>query len=521
MTPDEQTRILALEAENERLKAELSKTKKSEKHLLDALRLSPMALCHHDRDLRYVWLFNPHMGFVVEEVIGKTDWDILDKDLADRMGAIKRRVLETGIGERVEMPSIEGDENSEYFDLVVEPLRDEQSGEVIGLSCSGIDVTEDRRLREKYRLSEQQAATANRAKTNFLAAASHDLRQPLQTIALYAGTLEGLIADPKASQALGKMQQSIDTMNGLLSNLLDISKIDAGIVETVAKSISVADLWERLEGSFSTLAQSKELDLRFVPSSAHLWAPPIAVERILNNLLSNALAYTETGRVLVGCRRRPDGIEIQVWDTGAGIDISHQEEIFQEFFQLNNPERNRTKGVGLGLAISDRLAKLIETEIKISSIRGKGSVFSFLLKRGTKNAASEQHNTPAPNSVEDGLTVLVIEDVREVLEAMECVLQTWGCRSLLAETQEEAEALLAEGAPEPDLILADFSLREGKTGLAAIRALRERLGRDVPAAIVSGDTSPARLKEVQREGLEMLTKPISMDALKSAIFRLT
>lgn len=633
---DPSKKILVLEEEVRALKAALEESHLSEKRFLDALRLSPMALCHHDQDLRYTWLYNAHMGFVQEDVIGKTDWDILSKDLADRMGVIKQRVLETGMGERVEMPTVSGDENSEYFDLVVEPLRDDFTGEVVGLSCSGIDVTEDRRRREAYKASEEnlkfifnasvmpivvthhedghplfynkaaddlfdlssfesadffekigisealgskfeagvaiedhmfqyqkwvddplylsvsatrifydgeaavlstfhdltretvyqqhleeareKAEQASNAKSQFLASASHDLRQPLHAMGLLLSVLDQHVTADQGRKVLDHIKTSLGAMNDLFSGILDISKLDANAVQVDIQSVNVSDIFKVLQADFGPVAEDNGLDLRFIPTSLSVKSDALQLERLLRNLVSNALRYTVKGRVLVGCRRRQGGqLEICVLDTGIGIAKDELTVIFEEFRQVDNPERDRRKGLGLGLAICERTADLLKTRVKVRSEKGRGSMFSFNLDIWCEeNTALTEEEISTDISLE-GRTVLFIEDERDVRTATKYVLDNWGCKTLVAASLTEAQELLRDEALIPDVIVADYRLCNEENGLDAILTLRQELGRDIPALVASGDTATELLKTVKDEGLDLLSKPILSDQLKRKI----
>lgn len=640
---DQHKKINELEEEVHRLKEELSKAHLSEKRFLDALRLSPMALCHHDSELKYSWLYNPHMGFVQDDVIGKTDWDILDQDLADRMGEIKRRVLQTGKGERVEMPTVSGDENSEYFDLVVEPLLDEESGAIVGLSCSGIDVTEDRRRREAYKASEEnlrfifnaspmpivvtylgdgrplffnkaaddvfhlrnwnsiglsskgllesldiqhivdrsfakgesvqdykfqyndergntrymsvsatkifydgetailstfhdltkeaeyqmhleeakeKAELASVAKSQFLASASHDLRQPLHAMGLLLSVLEQYISDEGGKKVLDRITSSLEAMNELFSGILDISKLDANVVPVNFTPVSVGDVFRTLEREFVPIAEEKGLEIRFIPSSAYVDTDATQFERMLRNLISNAIRYTDTGRILVGARKKGERLALYVIDTGVGIAKEDQKAIFQEFRQVGNPERDRRKGLGLGLAICERVANLLGTDIALHSRLGHGSNFSFDLRRLHVEMQKEKKDICPDCQSLEGRRVLFIEDEVDVQVATKYMLESWGCIPLEAGSIEEARAIFRDGTPPPDVIVADYRLRDQETGLQAILSIRTDLHKNIPAIVLSGDTGAELIQELERHGLKLLNKPLMPQTLRDSLSEL-
>ncbi|WP_417841743.1 ATP-binding protein [Terasakiella sp.] len=636
--PDQNNRLAALEAENKQLKEEVERVRLSERRFLDALRLSPMAMCHHDRDLRYTWLYNGHMGFVQDDVIGLTDWDILDKDLADRMGTIKRRVLETGRGERVEMPTVAGDENSEYFDLVVEPLKDEATGDIVGLSCSGIDVTQDRRRREAYKASEEnlrfifnaspmpivvveqhddrvlffnraaqavfnlennqkifdeldlpadvrqnlidqqgiedyklsfsnparetlvltlsctpifydglsaflctfhnltkevhyqrqleeakeKAELASLAKSQFLAAASHDLRQPLHAIGLLLGVLEQHIPGPEGLQVLERVMTSLETMNELFSGILDISKLDANAVPVRLEPVNVARCFEVLEDEFAPIAARKGLQLVFVKSSLWILSDPLQFDRILRNLIANAVRYTQSGRILVGARRKGERLRICVLDTGIGIEEKDYEIIFQEFRQLGNRERDRRKGLGLGLAICERVAKLLKTKIQLTSVLGKGSMFSFDVETCEVDESERANSSRAGGSVLQGKRILFIEDEIDVQTATKYMLEAWGCVTLLAATEQEALEFCKQVDQRLpfDAIVADYRLRGEETGLDVILSLRRKLGVNTPSIVLSGETAASLIRKLEMQNVPLLTKPVMPADLREALSNL-
>lgn len=623
-TPHPPEDMRTLEEENQRLRAELEQARLSEKRFLDALRLSPMALCHHDRALRYTWLYNGHMGFVQDDVIGLTDWDILDKDLADRMGVIKQRVLDTGVGERVEMPTVSGDENSEYFDLVVEPLKDCDSGEVVGLSCSGIDVTEDRRRREAYKAAEEnlrfifnaspmpivvtrqddgvplffnhaaedvfnlqptedvfvlldvreevnahfvrnqdidhhkltyqneegitfylsmsctrifydgeaavlatfqdltseveyqkrleeakeRAELANLAKSQFLASASHDLRQPLHAMGLLLSVLESYISSDAGMAVLKRVTTSLEAMNDLFSGILDISKLDANAVPLKMEAVSVAACFEMLKQEFLPLAQKKGLRLLFVNSNTHILTDRVQFERVLRNLISNAIRYTESGRVLVGARRHGERLRFYVCDSGVGIAPQDQEVIFQEFRQIGNPERDRRKGLGLGLAICERISHLLDTEIGVASVPEQGSVFTFEQPLTQVEQVEQNMSAQDDKAALSGKCIMFVEDEIDVQVATRYMLEAWACEAWIVGSVQEARELCEENGRAPDFLVVDYRLRANETGLQAIQAVREWASHPVPALVLSGETAPELIQHLEELGLPFLNKPV-------------
>lgn len=379
-------------------------------------------------------------------------------------------------------------------------------------------------LIEHLQEERDRAQTADRAKTRFLAAASHDLRQPIHALSLLVSTLavmgqRGDVPAGDARSLAGRAKSVVGNLSGLLNALLDISKLDAGIVTVANETVSLRELLRDLHAEFAAEARQRDLEWRVVESSLRVESDPMMLKRILNNLLSNAFRYTNEGSVLLGCRRRGDLVEIQVFDTGPGIPEDQQAAVFEEFVQLQNPARDRTQGLGLGLAIVRRTAGLLKHPLRLVSNTGRGSMFSVTVPAVREAATPRPVEATAPAGVT--ADIMVVEDESDVLDAMVQLLALEGHRVYPGRSAEEALAAhakaLATGAAPVDLIVADYRLANGVTGFQAIQAIRARIGRLVPAVIVTGDTSPERLKEVTASGARILHKPISGDELRDAI----
>jgi signal transduction histidine kinase/CheY-like chemotaxis protein len=382
--------------------------------------------------------------------------------------------------------------------------------ELVGLRLATEDLAHA--LRKQKDLAEQ----ANAAKSAFLAAASHDLRQPIHALSLFIGALRGMRMPAEAKGVLRKIEESTTAMDGLFAALLDISKLDAGVVEVKTKPFDLHTLIARVCADHLREAESKEIELRHVRSSVVAHSDPLLVERILRNLISNAVRYTKTGGVIVGCRRSGRTVRIVVSDSGPGIPEEAQAQIFEEYYQLSNPERDRTKGLGLGLAIVRRLASLLQADLSLRSIVGRGSTFSLNLP-----LSQEKPTNDAPEQVDFSILsrglVVVIDDEQPIREAMSLLLQNWGHQVITAESGSEALQRLRSCSRVPDLIISDYRLRLGETGIAAIDLLRAELESTVPAMLITGDTAPDRLHEAQASGLVLLHKPIQNGKLRAAI----
>jgi signal transduction histidine kinase/CheY-like chemotaxis protein len=362
---------------------------------------------------------------------------------------------------------------------------------------------------------------ANAAKSHFLAAASHDLRQPMQAVVLLVESLQERVADPDTKRIVKSIRSSVTAMAALLNGILDISKFDAGTVKPERSHFRLDGVLERLRHAHAGQATRSGLALRVVPSSAVVHTDPILLYRILANLASNALRYTDRGGVVVGCRRRGERVEVQVWDSGPGIAQSDLADIYREFHQLGNPQRDRDQGMGLGLAIVERTARLLDHPLRVASRVGHGSMFSITIPLGDAGAVRAPERPQSDWASLVGCTVLVVEDDRDVRAAMTMLLEKWGCAVLCASTSAEAAAVLDGADTAPDVVLADYRLPGEDNGVRVIRAVRERHP-GASGILISGDIAPAVLKEAESSGCKLLHKPIRparMRALLGSIWR--
>lgn len=375
------------------------------------------------------------------------------------------------------------------------------------------------RLREETQKAveaHQEAVDANLAKSKFLAAASHDLRQPIHALGLFLAVLEGSRLQPEQAQVLASAKSVNEASSEMLNTLLDFSRIEAGVVEVQTSTFAVQTLLHKLENEFAPQAEAKQLFYRSRESQARVHSDPGLVELILRNLISNAIRYTERGGVLVACRRRGAMLSIEVRDTGIGIQPSQHKEIFREFHQLGNSERDRRKGLGLGLAIVDGLSRSLGHRITLDSTPGRGSVFRLLLPLATDHTPGTSIATVAALApIHRQLRLLVLEDDESVRLGMCQLLRQFGWDCMAAETVEEALALVAQQAP--DLFISDYRLRGHMTGVDAIAAVRERLGQKLPALLITGDTDPERLRDAHASKVQLLHKPVDPHQLYRAI----
>lgn len=381
-------------------------------------------------------------------------------------------------------------------------------------------VAQLRQQTARAEIAQHDAEQANRAKSVFLASASHDLRQPLHALGLFIVSLGRTPLSGKQLELLAHIEASADAAREMLNTLLDFSKLEAGVVRPCPRPFRLQPLLRKLENEFAPQAEDKGLIYRTRDASATVDADPALTELILRNFIANAIRYTERGGVLVGCRRRRHAAVLEVWDTGLGIPPGQQDEIFREFHQLGNPERDRRKGLGLGLAIAKGMAETMGTQITLASTLARGSVFRVALPLSDALPVEGEGATAvrARHPSLRGVNVMVIDDDYTVQIAMKALLASWGCVCLAVESQEDAVAALP--AFTPDLIIADYRLRGHRTGQEALAALCDALERNVPAIIMTGDTAPDRLRNAQASQAPLLHKPVPADLLHNAMVSL-
>lgn len=379
--------------------------------------------------------------------------------------------------------------------------------EAISLRFDNVELIEQ--LREQKDVAEQ----ANIAKSKFLAAASHDLRQPLHALGLFVAALSEPGARSESPAIVRNINRSVAALEGLFNALLDISKLDAGIVKPEVRDVLLAPLLDRLSAEYESQARQKDIAWRYGSPEAVARTDIVLLETVLRNLIGNAIRYTSGGQVWLQCTTIGGLVSIEVGDTGIGIPHAQHREVFREFFQLGNPERDRTKGLGLGLAIVARLTALLGHTLTMRSEPGVGSVFCLTLAVGDAAVAGAAEVASEASISEDSpLRVLVIEDERHVQEAMQVLLQSWGHEVVTVVSGDEA---LTISPPIPDVIIADYRLREDRTGIEAIRRVNDHWGQAITSLIVTGDTSPDRLRQAQDSGFAFLHKPVAPGKLRA------
>jgi two-component system CheB/CheR fusion protein len=409
-----------------------------------------------------------------------------------------------------------------WFLRRVLPYRAQDTG-VEGVVITFTDVTERKQIAKALEVAKQDAERANAAKSRFLAAASHDLRQPLQTLSLLQGLLAKVVVGARPQELTQRFDETLGAMSGMLNALLDINKIEAGTVRAEKSVFCVGDMFDRLRNEFTYPAQAKRLELRVVTCGLSIETDPHLLEQMIRNLLANALKYTKTGKVLLGCRRQRDRLSIEIWDTGVGIPDNALQAIFEEYHQLDNPARERSRGLGLGLSIVQRLGALLGHRVRVRSTPGKGSVFSMDVALPAAQPRPERAAAaPDPSEGETARSgaILVVEDDPEVRELLDIFLTDEGHGTATAADGFAALDLVARGHIVPDLVLSDYNLPGGMDGLNLIAQLRETLGHPVPAIVLTGDISTDTLREIARQGCVQLNKPMKLRELSQIIQRL-
>lgn len=368
-------------------------------------------------------------------------------------------------------------------------------------------------------VKKEEAEHGNRAKTRFLAAASHDLRQPMHALSLFVAELGQKQHAPDTHRLVAQIAVSAETMENLLDSLLDISRLDAGVLDRQIKPFPLQPLFERIDVDYRREADQRSQRLRLRPTNLWVESDPLLLERILHNLISNALRYAPGGTILLACRKRGDKVRIEVRDNGPGIAREAQDTIFQEFVQLDNPERNRAKGLGLGLAIVRRLTNLLEHDLSLRSTPGRGALFAVELRAAKPGLIPEGIPPPPAHSLY-GRHIVLVDDDELAVASTTGLLESWGCQVTAAASLELILSTIDEHA-KPDIIVCDYQSGSSVDGLAIIERLRAHFGQRVPAIILSGDTSAAVTDNARQAGIPLLHKPVRPAKLRALLQRKT
>ena len=384
-----------------------------------------------------------------------------------------------------------------------------------------VDLLEELRLKTGLaEAAQRKAERASLAKSQFFAAASHDLRQPMQALGLFAASLRETKREPHDARRIDQILSSVDALESLFDELLDISKLDAGYVSPSLSHFQARTLLERLQNTYSPIARKGGLELTFDHAQCVLRSDSVLLERVVGNLVSNALRYTPQGGVSVRCRDTGAMVSIEVADSGIGIPPEQHERVFDEFYQLDNPERDRRKGLGLGLATVKRITELLGYRVSLDSAPGRGSRFAVEVPKGDVDQVPA---SVAPVSASDmdalrGKLIAVVDDERDVRDGLAELLGQWHCRPVVAAST--AELMQSLGAERPDALIADYRLREYETGIGAAAALRTRFGASLPVLVMSGDTTEELFTVVREQGLPLLSKPVRAARLRATLLHL-
>ncbi len=512
-----------LTALNSQIQETLERQRTTSNDLQNILYSTDVATLFLDTDLN-IRFFTPatkSLFNVIAGDIGRPLADLHslaeDNALSDDARAVLRNL--TPIDREIET------EDGICFIRRILPYRTHDNG-VEGVVITFTDITERKHTAKALEETKHQAELANVAKSRFLAAASHDLRQPLQTLALLQGLLAKIVKGAQAQTLVARLDQTLDAMSAMLNTLLDINQIEAGTVHAEMVGFPINTILNRLREDFHYQAQAKNLDLKVIPCGLSIYSDLRLLEQMLRNLLANALKYTEHGKVMLGCRRKAGMLSIEIWDTGIGIPEKEYQAIFEEYHQLDSPARERSLGLGLGLSIVQRLGNLMGHKVHVRSQRGKGSVFTIEVGLSSdeiplpfENQQLAMKSTAKENIGRIG-TILVIEDDQEVRTLLELFLKDAGHRVATAADGRVALKLVTREKFYPDLILADYNLPNGMHGLQIASKLREKLKSQVPVIVLTGDISTGSLRDIALQNCVQLNKPVKLKELTKVIQQL-
>ncbi|WP_245636966.1 PAS domain-containing hybrid sensor histidine kinase/response regulator [Azospirillum thiophilum] len=444
-----------------------------------------------------------------DTLLGRRLWEAFPKALGSESLEAQRQAAREGREMTVEVRSpVLG----RWIEISVYPSSD-------GLSVYFRDITARRQAQQALMLAKERAEAADRAKGKFLAAASHDLRQPLQALLLFVDVLKPHVQGPQGANALLHLGRGLDALKELLDSLLDMSRLDAGVVQPNIEDVPIVPLFDHIAASYRPVAAAKGLELRVSACNAAARTDRTLLTRMVRNLVENALRYTESGRIDIECRRAGGRLLIEVRDTGIGIPPDHLERIWEEFHQVGNPERDRNRGLGLGLAIVRRLSQLLNHPVDVQSRPGEGTAFVIALPLGR---TVERPMTPAEAATAGrGRFAVVIDDDAIVLLGLETIFREWGYEVLVAGSAEKAVEALERSGRRPDVIVADYRLREGRYGTEAISRIRGLFegggGPTVPGVILTGETGPDCERDAAAHGLGIIHKPVTPRQLSLAL----
>ena len=374
-------------------------------------------------------------------------------------------------------------------------------------------------LLDEVTIGKEVAENANIAKSRFLAAASHDLRQPLHAQTLFIAELKHRVKEPESAKIIEHLESSVEAMRELFNSLLDISKLDAATIKSNIESLQLQKLFETLEDIFKLEANKKGLRLHFIVTSEIISSDHFLLSRMLQNLIANAIRYTESGFVIICCRKHGSELRIEIRDSGIGIEKNDQEKIFDEFAQLHNPERDQKNGLGLGLAIVVRLGDLLEHRINVRSQLNRGSVFSVIVPKLShkKQRFNQVEINKSYDKQFDHVKILVIDNEESIRIGMKMLLNDWGCVVRTATDYNQAISIIETKGFCPRIIISDYRLSTKETGIKVLDSLCEKIGNGAHGILITGDTAVDVLQEASLSGYHLLHKPVSLNKLKVSI----
>jgi two-component system CheB/CheR fusion protein len=501
---------------NEQLRATAAENKTAAEDFQNILRSSGIPTLILDENL-IIRFFTESARYVVDlttEDIGRRVADIAHKFHGFDLFTSCSRVFSNFSPVEQEIKIDSGN----WYSCRIVPYR-ETDGQVKGVVIKFIDITELKQTEAALNVEKARAEAANVAKSRFLAAASHDLRQPLQTLRILQEILLRKITESESRELVTSSLSALTAMTGLLNTLLDINQLEAGVIYPELVNVSVAHLFQRLHTEFSFHASGKGLELRVVSCHLVIRSDPRLLEDMIRNLLANAVKYTRRGRILVGCRRRRGKLRIEVWDTGLGIPQGQLQAIFREFHQLENATRGGSAGLGLGLAIVQRLAALLEHRVEVRSRVGHGSNFSIEVPLAEAGATvqPEKTNGTSQNTVVHNGKILIVEDDPDVRRSYELLLRADGYRTIAVADGDEAILRVLEMRHLPDLVIVDYNLPGEWNGVDLATKLREQTGHNLPALVLTGDISIDTLREISKKQFIQRTKPVDVDDLRDVV----
>lgn len=523
---DAEIALMPIEDGGDRLVAstirDVSGDNSSELYFQHILEAAPDAIIIVDSDGRIAIANNEAtvmFGYDRDQLIGQRIEMLLPAPLRDRHVNHRRGYLANPrlrpMGSGLNLQARRADGSEIPVEISLSPVNG-SSGTFVASVIR--NVTLRRKTESDLIEARQEAERAHKANTAFLAAASHDLRQPVQALTLLNGALRRTVKDPLAKEMVDSQQHSLDAMTNLLNSLLDISRLDAGAIKPVFEEFPVRRLVDRLSAEFARQARQKKLEFEASSNNSVVCSDINLLSEIIQNLVSNAIRYTENGRIDLSCASLDDSVSISVCDTGIGIAADQLDNIFREFHQLRGPGKN-TEGFGLGLAIVRRLADLLDLEIKVTSEPGKGSCFSVGVPMAVgRESTSADRVSMAATAHPDGNSglILLIEDDRSVAGAWAMLLKSHGYRVAIADSLASAKEVILGLDTTPVLVISDFHLLDGSTGVQAVQAVRSHFNENLPAFIVSGDTSKVVQEARSLKNSRVMSKPVAIDDLLRA-----